>query len=940
MKNIFTLFYAISLSSATISQTVDFTFQSTNGSYCSPSTVRFTQTASGSPIGYVWIFGNNTGSNSENPATTYANAGTYTVRLIVIYKKHTVSVSKIIVINPGIVASFGYDRNELCAPGSIEFRAHVNEAISSYEWNFGDNTGMISTSSPVISHHFSDFAVYPISFKAIATTGCSGQSFTTISVKKPSVDGIVSPQSGCIPASVSFNATVDLPPLSTINNYLWEFGDGSLQTTTIAHTTHVYSSAGNFISRLRIVTNEGCTNDFIFPNVAFGTHPTNHIAYAKKLIFCGSESPSFVSKATNANKYFWDFGEGDTTSVSDTIVQHRFKTLGIKTVTVTPLYNDCAGSPISFTVNVIGVIAGFNYSNTCADKKTFSFTNISQGNQSSIEWNMGDGGQLMHTINVIHSFPDTGTFPARISISDNITGCSDSYFQNIYTAEPSLKNVDTSICKNSNTTFDIPANYNNPEALYSWNIIGMLQGPNNTVPLTVQAMVHGTFNNNFVIIDNGTQYCPDTIHLNGRIIVRGPILDFNANSELCVGQEYAITNLSRPYFPSDLINVWNWNYGITGHTDSVFQPLPYLFPYWGTFDVKLTATDINGCMDTLVKPVRANDIPFLRSIPDVDTLCAGQSSTLIAFHNDPIIWSSSNSLSCSSCDTVVVNPSVSTTYYVKATSRFNCSVTDSILIHVYPHFTASPVKSDNYICLNEMARLDVQPTGKIIRWSPAIGLSDSTINNPVAFPKQSTVYTAILTDSVGCFSSTTHVNVYVKSLPSVDAGPDKTYPYNANYSITPTYSSNISSYAWTPSALLSCSNCATPNGLATNTQNYMITVTSDSGCIATDKISIFVECKGANLLLPTAFTPNHDNLNDFYYPITRGIKNIVRFSIYNRQGQLVFEARDMMPNSKQSGWDGNVKGQPQASSAYVYTIEAICDVGQRLYDKGSFLLVR
>ena len=92
--------------------------------------------------------------------------------------------------------------------------------------------------------------------------------------------------------------------------------------------------------------------------------------------------------------------------------------------------------------------------------------------------------------------------------------------------------------------------------------------------------------------------------------------------------------------------------------------------------------------------------------------------------------------------------------------------------------------------------------------------------------------------------------------------------------------------------------------------------------------------------MPAAFTPNNDNLNDLYHPITRGIKNIVRFSIYNRQGQLVYEARNYLPNKKDIGWDGKFRSQQQGPAAYVYIVEAVCDIGQTIFSKGSFLLVR
>jgi gliding motility-associated-like protein len=459
--------------------------------------------------------------------------------------------------------------------------------------------------------------------------------------------------------------------------------------------------------------------------------------------------------------------------------------------------------------------------------------------------------------------------------------------------------------------------------------------------LTINATVLGHFNSNYVIIDNGLQYCPDTIRLKNNILVRGPQLAFTAPAEICLSKPYTVLNSSKPFIPTDIINQWHWDYGIPGQADSVFQPAPYFYPYWGMpFNVKLTAVDINGCMDTLVKPVYVYDIPFLRTIPDVDTLCAGQSATLIAFHNDDITWFPANGLSCVTCDTVIANPSVTTTYYIKATSRFNCSVTDSIMITVFTPFNAVTTKPQNYICAGEMIQLDVKPGMKKVRWYPATGLSDSTVFNPVCLPQHSMTYTATLTDSAGCFSSNAVVNVHVKSLPTVDAGNNQTYPFNTQYQLIPAYSSNVRSYAWEPSDLLTCNNCAFPYGIDSKSQSYLIKVTSDSGCVATDEIAIFVECKYANLLLPTAFTPNRDQLNDYFYPISRGIKKITHFSIYSREGILVFDARDMLLNNPASGWNGTYKGMPQSASSYVYSLEAICETGETIYKKGSFVLLR
>jgi gliding motility-associated-like protein len=117
-------------------------------------------------------------------------------------------------------------------------------------------------------------------------------------------------------------------------------------------------------------------------------------------------------------------------------------------------------------------------------------------------------------------------------------------------------------------------------------------------------------------------------------------------------------------------------------------------------------------------------------------------------------------------------------------------------------------------------------------------------------------------------------------------------------------------------------------------------VASDSNCIAEDSITIFVQCKESYILMPTAFTPNNDGLNDYYYPITRGIKTIRKFTIFNRFGQAVFEARNFSPNEKSFGWNGQLKSKDQRSSVFVYVIEALCDQGETVYKKGSFVLIR
>ncbi|KAA9041452.1 PKD domain-containing protein [Ginsengibacter hankyongi] len=940
MNKIVIFLYFFSVALVAKSQTADFTYSTNNGLFCSPSTIQFTQTSTGSPTGFVWNFGNVAASNQPNPIITFKNAGSYTVKLIAIYGQTTSVVTKTIVINPVITASIGYDRSYICAPGTINFTASSSGNINAFNWDFGDGSGIVTSNTNSIPHNFAALGTYNVKLLATDVTGCFDTTKTTINVQVPPITGSVSPTSGCVPANVSFNANVTVPVGSSVKNYKWDFGDGSPIVTTINNTTnHTYTLPGNFSPVVTIVTYEGCTNTYNFARIGFGIPPTNQVAYAEKTTICGSETAQFVAKATNANTYYYNFGDSSSLSISDTIAGHKFKRLGTKSVYILPMYNGCYSNPITVQINIIGVIANFNYSNTCTDKKTFSFTNTSQGNLSTVSWDFGDGSPIVHTINATHTFPASGTFVTKLSVTDSLTGCADTYSQNIYTSDPVLLNPDTSVCKNALTTFTVVNNYNNSTALYTWFVDGEQGGPFKDSSFLMRTSNFGSFSN-YVIINNGLQYCQDTIRLNHPLLVRGPDLSFTAPSSICLNSLYNVTNTSKPFIPADSVNLWYWNFGVTNVNDSVYQPQPFVYSNPGTYDVQLTGIDKNGCEDTLVKKIIVNPLPFLYVIPHVDTLCAGTMDTLLAFHSDSIRWSPSNSLTCATCDTTLTSATTDTKYYVKATSQFGCTVSDSIMVKAYPPFTAVPAATDAYICLNDTIHLNVDPPGKKIQWSPADGLSGTNTYGPVARPSQTTTYTARLTDSVGCFTSSTNITVHVKSRPAVDAGPDQFLPYNSSFSINPTYSSNVASYNWTPGNLLSCTTCPDPNGVVSSSNTFFIKVTSDSGCVASDSIHIYIQCQDSYLLMPNAFTPNGDNLNDYFYPLTRGIKTILRFSIYDRYGHLVYEARNFPPNSKTYGWNGRVSGADQTTSVFVYYLEALCDVGDKLYKKGSVVLIR
>lgn len=117
-----------------------------------------------------------------------------------------------------------------------------------------------------------------------------------------------------------------------------------------------------------------------------------------------------------------------------------------------------------------------------------------------------------------------------------------------------------------------------------------------------------------------------------------------------------------------------------------------------------------------------------------------------------------------------------------------------------------------------------------------------------------------------------------------------------------------------------------------STQRYMVTITNENGCATNCDYMVYVQ---NGLLLPTAFTPNGDGVNDVFRILNTNIK-LLNFSIYNRWGELVFSTSDI-----NEGWDGVYKDVAQPMSTFVWTCDyVISKTGKRKSAKGNVTLVR
>ncbi len=198
------------------------------------------------------------------------------------------------------------------------------------------------------------------------------------------------------------------------------------------------------------------------------------------------------------------------------------------------------------------------------------------------------------------------------------------------------------------------------------------------------------------------------------------------------------------------------------------------------------------------------------------------------------------------------------------------------------------------------------------------------------------LYCQVVPGATACSSSSVLSNTItaiVNPIPVVHVFPSDTTISSGNVvALQATTSADVISYQWSPESSVTNSRAFSTSTLPlTENATFYFAAQNDKGCKAsgTSVVKIFNA-----LVMPNAFTPNGDGLNDVFR-IPRDVTlKLKQFCIYNQWGQLVFTTDNVS-----SGWDGTFKGEQQNAGIYVYYIKGSNSEGD-VFFKGSFVLIR
>ncbi len=267
----------------------------------------------------------------------------------------------------------------------------------------------------------------------------------------------------------------------------------------------------------------------------------------------------------------------------------------------------------------------------------------------------------------------------------------------------------------------------------------------------------------------------------------------------------------------------------------------------------------------------------------------------------------------------------------------------------FPQATYAPV--DTIICYNTAAYLHATITiGTNYAWSNTgtlTGVGNDQITslpytiNPVATPKTTTSY-VLSVENAGCPNLLLDT-FQVRVLPPVivNAGNDTAVvigePLQLNATSNDTTSPGGDGFVWTPDLGLNNPNTYDPVGVytgETDSVRYIVTATTQYGCIGTGTVSVKVFKTAPDIFVPNAFTPGGPT-NEVFRPVPVGISSLQFFRVYNRWGLLVYSTTRIG-----DGWDGRVGGRLQVSGTYVWMVAGTTYTGHTVSHKGTMILVR
>lgn len=647
---------------------------------------------------------------------------------------------------------------------------------------------------------------------------------------------------------------------------------------------------------------------------------------------CSGQSIPLGFPSVNGYTYLWDPSTGLSDPVSSAPLFTGVNNTGLPLthtfVITTDRINCISKDTITLIVNPVPVFSISGTDTICygeSDGNAMVISLINGTPPYSYLWNT-----VPVQINDTATNLPAGNYSAIVS---DTNGCSSMQLFDIFQPNSQLSasiasstNITcNALCNGSATVTAIGGTGN---YTYSWN----------TTPEQTTAAISGICAGNYTVSvnDNDTSGCSTSATL---IITEPPLLTtsvsvFNSN---CNGGNDATATVTASGGTAGYSYLWS--NGQTSATATGLSP--------GTYTI--TVTDTNFCVQTTTAII--SPAVEITATPIAANICAGQSTTINALAsggtpNYSYLWNTSDTT-----QSLLVLPSVPTSYTVTVTDNSGCKDSAVIQINVYQNpvvnFTATALAGCSPLCLS-FQDASSAGTGNNVQWLWNLGDGGAVSNsqtfdhcyyNDSAYSLVSYTVSLTVTSDNGCstaFSKNDFITVYPNPDAAFAVEPETLTIAAPLISIT-NLSAGADFWNWNFGDT-DTSGLFNPSfHTYTDTGTYLVSlmVSNQYGCLDSAYQTIVIE-PDFLFYIPNSFTPNDNGKNDTFSGKGVYIKKY-EMMIFDRWGNLIFHTDDI-----NKGWDGtaNYGTEIAQMDVYVYQIKAFDYKDKKHTFRGIVTLVR
>ncbi len=376
-------------------------------------------------------------------------------------------------------------------------------------------------------------------------------------------------------------------------------------------------------------------------------------------------------------------------------------------------------------------------------------------------------------------------------------------------------------------------------------------------------------------------------------------------------------------------NYWHWNFGDGTLSNDTNPQHTYALP--GQYEVELITSTDSACLDTMSQLVTVYQIPEAGFSTVLDTCLQSVQTSNNSLYGTQSVWYFENSWTGpSEAPQYTFTRSGVQLIRLVSISDAGCTDTAEALMIVPPlpeaDFLFQVDECDSLVYFSNLSKNSLT-----YEWDFGDGAMSSDSSPQHTYTRSGRLPVRLI--SISPYSCR---DMIIKELNFVsfkkayfEAGLDSCSGLTMFSSVTP----DAVTYDWdfgdghTDSV-------QTPSHRYANDGEYRVLLTLNRESACRDSFSlatVHVSPLGEILYVPGAFTPNGDGLNDKFSISVHKPCEVYSLYIYNRWGQLVFEAEDAV----NAHWDGTFNGSMAEEGAYVYLLK-----GEGKVKKGMAYLMR